>query len=89
MQETAQNPQSPNGQLGLFAQAVQTQVNKSEMNYESKLITDSQDLADLVKKLKSSSLITYKTYSQYENATNFDLTGVAVAINKDYSYHQY
>lgn len=86
MQETAQNPQSPNGQLGLFAQAVQTQVNKSEMNYESKLITDSQDLADLVKKLKSSSLITYKTYSQYENATNFDLTGVAVAINKDYSY---
>ena len=39
---------SDNGQLGLFAQAVQSEVNKETFNFVSKLVTDSQNLEEMI-----------------------------------------
>lgn len=78
---------SENGQLGLFAQAVQAKVNQAEFNYSGKLITDSQDFEELVNKLKNSSLFALKPFAQITNAVNYQLYGISFAINNDYKFN--
>ncbi len=82
-----QLPQSEqtNGQLGLFAQAVQNEVNKVELNYKSKIITDSQDLTDMIEALNKNSVISVKIYADIVNAVEFNLYGISFGFNKDYT----
>ena len=79
-------PQNSNGQLGLFAQAVQAKVNQVELNYTGKLVTDSQDLDLLTEKIKNSNIIAIKYSADIINAVNYNLYGLAIAINPDYKY---
>ena len=79
-------PQNSNGQLGLFAQAVQAKVNQVELNYTGKLVTDSQDLDLLTENIKNSNIIAIKYSADIINAVNYNLYGLAIAINPDYKY---
>ena len=73
-------------QLGFFSEAVSEELNKeSSLNFEKKLIADSQDLKDLVAMLKSQSLIAFKTYSDVKNAVNSELIGLSFALSESMS----
>lgn len=88
--DIAQSPEiqndCPNGQLGLFAQAVTTEVNKVELNYECKFITDSQDFEDMIDVLKNQSVISLRSYADIENSVNFKLYGISLGVNSDFIY---
>ena len=77
---------STNGQLGLFAQAVTTEVNKVELNYECRFITDSQDFEDMIDVLKNQSVISLRSYADIENSINYKLYGISVGVNSDFRY---
>lgn len=81
--ETSQNT---NGQLGLFAQAVQAEVNKTDIEYNSKIITDSQDLCELIEILSGKKVISFKLLADFQNAVNFKIYGIALGFRDDISY---
>ena len=92
VQETSQtNTEVPgqtteaNGQLGLFAQVVQAEVNKAELNCDCKLITDTTDFNEMVSKLEKSPIFSLRLFAKLENAVNFDLYGIALGTNEDFS----
>jgi len=77
---------STNGQLGLFAQAVTTEVNKVELNYECKFITDSQDFDQMLKNLQNQTLISLRSYADIENSINYKLYGISLGVNENFKY---
>ncbi len=81
-----QNQEPQNGQLGLFAQVVQEQVNKAEINCDCILITDSQDFSDMEEELNNSPIISLKLFYKVENALNFELYGVSFGIKPDFNF---
>lgn len=78
--------QSANGQLGLFAQAVQSEVNKQDLNYVSKIITDTEDFEQMVKELSNCKLISLRSFAQVKNAVSVKLYGIALGVNEDFKY---
>lgn len=76
-----------NGQLGLFAQAVQTEVNKVELNYNCKWITDSQDFEQMLSEIQKQSVISVKTYADTVNALNYTLYGISIGLNPNFKYN--
>lgn len=78
--------QNTNGQLGLFAQAVQAEVNKTDIEYNSKIITDSQDLCELIEILSGKNVISFKLLADFQNAVNFKIYGIALGFRDDISY---
>lgn len=80
------NIDNSNGQLGLFAQAVQSEVNKTEIKYESKIITDSADFEELSEKLSGESLFAVKVFADTKNAVNSTVYGIAFGINPSYKF---
>ena len=88
--QSVQNQDEPsvgaNGQLGLFAQAVTTEVNKVELNYNCKFITDSQDFEEMIKELQNQTLITVRSYADVENSVNYKLYGISFGVNPDFKY---
>ncbi len=89
--ETAENTQKPqqikaneNGQLGLFAQAVQENVNKVEYSYDATFVNTEQELKTLIEKLKSEQIISIKFLSEFKNAVNFKIHGLLIGTNKSF-----
>lgn len=80
--------QNTNGQLGLFAQAVQAEVNKTDIEYNSKIITDSQDLCELIEILSGKKVISFKLLADFQNAVNFKIYGIALGFRDDISYNK-
>ena len=78
--------QNANGQLGLFAQAVQAEVNKAVLNYKCNFIADSVVFEQMIEEIKKQNLISIRSYAQIENSVNFDLYGISVGINADFTY---
>lgn len=78
--------QNTNGQLGLFAQAVQAEVNKTDIEYHSKIITDTQDLCELIEILSGKKVISFKLLADFHNAVNFKIYGIALGFRDDISY---
>lgn len=72
---------SPNGQLGLFAQAVQSEVNKEELNFTSKLITDADDFKDMITTLSNQNVISLKVFADVKNAVDSKIFGIALGYN--------
>ncbi len=77
---------STNGQLGLFAQAVQAEVNKNELNYNAKVITDTSDLEEVIDLLNQMPVIAFKIFSDFKNALNSKIYGVALGCSKNFSF---
>lgn len=75
------NITSPNGQLGLFAQAVQSEVNKEELNFTSKLITDADDFKDMITTLSNQNVISLKVFADVKNAVDSKIFGIALGYN--------
>ena len=80
------NVNNSNGQLGLFAQAVQSEVNKTEIEYDSKIITDSVDFEELLERLTKETLIAVKIFADTKNAVNSTVYGIALGINSNYKF---
>lgn len=78
--------QNTNGQLGLFAQAVQAEVNKTDIEYNSKIIIDTQDLCELIEILSGKKVISFKLLADFQNAVNFKIYGIALGFRDDISY---
>lgn len=74
-----------NGQLGLFAQAVKTEVNKEDFVYKSSIITQPEQLEKLLLQLSSKKIFAFKFFADIRNAVNFDLYGVAIGVNDSYA----
>ena len=79
--------ENQNGQLGLFAQAVQSEVNKVELKYSTKLITDTSDFEEFVKIISDKKLISLKLFSDYKNALNSTIYGIAIGYNDAYTFN--
>lgn len=77
---------STNGQLGLFAQAVQDEVNKVNLNYDAKLINDITDFNEMVEVLKKYSVISLKIFADVDNAVNSRVYGIAISVNEAFSF---
>lgn len=80
------NVTASNGQLGLFAQAVQSEVNKVDIDFDCKIITNTNDFADLVHLLSEQSVISVKLFADFNNAVNSKIYGFAFGINQGISY---
>ena len=69
-------------QLGFFTETVNEEINKeSTLNFNSKLISDSQDLKKLVNLLYNQEAFSFKIYADYVNAVESEIYGFAFAIN--------
>ena len=79
-------PSSNNGQLGLFAQAVQAEVNKEEISYEAKLITDEIDFNQMIAELSEKSVFAFRFSADVENALNSTVYGLSIAYNNDFAF---
>ncbi|MCM1339821.1 MAG: DNA polymerase I [Muribaculaceae bacterium] len=79
-------PENQGGQLGLFAQAVQSEVNKVSIDYKVKLITDSADFEELISILSEKKLVGFKFFADFENAVKFNLYGVSIGYNESFSF---
>lgn len=77
---------SSNGQLGLFAQAVQSEVNKVDLEYDSKIITDTADFNNMIAELSKQSVISLKVFADVKNAVNSTIYGIALGVNSDFSF---
>ena len=71
-------------QLGLFSEAVKAEINKVDFKYSSKLITDSEDLQNLVEDLQNSSMFVFRTECSVKSAVSGTLFGIAIAFNDDF-----
>lgn len=78
---------APNGQLGLFAQAVQTEVNKEKFKSEFHLITDEAKLSKMIDELSKQSIISIRSFLQYKNAVDFELFGIGFGINNNFQFN--
>ena len=79
-------PESNNGQLGLFAQAVQAEVNKEEISFDSKLITDETDFSQMIEELSKKSVIALRFSADVKNALNSTVYGLSIAYNDCFTY---
>ena len=77
---------SKTGQLGLFAQAVQAEVNKQEFLFESKLITDSSDLDEMIEQIKKSKLVAMNFFSNIVTPIEIKTYGIAFGIDESYQF---
>ena len=73
--------QNENGQLGLFAQAVQENVNKVEYLYDSVLVNTDEGLNDLINILNKQQIFSIKFLFEFKNAVNFKIHGLIFGIN--------
>ena len=79
-------PQNSNGQLGLFAQAVQAEVNKTDIEYNAKTITDTQDFNEMISALESKKVISFKFMADFKNSVDFKIFGIALGYRDDISF---
>lgn len=80
------NITSDNGQLGLFAQAVQSEVNKSEFKYDTRIITDTVDFEQMLETLAKQSVVALKVFADVKNAVNSWIYGISLGVNSDYTF---
>lgn len=78
-------PQSGQRQLGLFSEAVKVEINKVDIDFESKLITDTSDLQELAEVLKSKKVFVFRTECDIKSAVSGSLFGIDIAYNDNFS----
>lgn len=76
-----QLPDNQNGQLGLFAQAVQENVNKVEYTYDAVIVNSDTTLAELVDTLNKQQIFSLNFVSDFKNSINFEIHGLLLGIN--------
>lgn len=65
-------------QLGIFTTAVQSEINKTELDYSKKLITDSTDFETLINELGKQQVITLNIKADVKNAINSTIIGITL-----------
>lgn len=71
-------------QLGFFADAVKSEINKEDSGFEKKLVTKEDDLYELADVLRKQTLISVKLEAKIKSAVEAELVGIAIAYNDDY-----
>ena len=77
-----------NGQLALFSEAVQTEMNKFELKYEKTEIKDSEGLKLLCDTLKNSGVFALKAIGEVQSAVEVKLRGFAFAVNENIAFDE-
>ncbi len=72
-------------QLGLFSEVVKAEVNKQEFKFNSKIITDLDDLQNLLEVLKNRKLCALYSVAKIQNVFDCPIQGIAIAFNDDFS----
>jgi len=75
-----------NGQLGLFAQAVQVNVNQEVTGYDVTLVNTDAALDLLIKNLSEFEIFGFKFMADYTNSINFKLHGLLIGTNSGFKY---
>ncbi len=77
---TSQELQGRGGQLqlGIFTTAVQSEINKTELDYSKKLITDSTDFDNLINELENQTVIYINIKAEVKNAINSTIIGITI-----------
>lgn len=70
-------------QLGLFAEAVQAEINKDATEFVSKLITDSTDLSELSVRLLKQPLVAFNIKTHIRSAVEIYVTGISFAFRSE------
>lgn len=73
----------PQGQLGLFTQAVQAEINKNNFKYTKNLITDSTDFENLINEMKAQSCIAFFVEANVKSAVNSEIIGINIAFGSN------
>lgn len=73
-------------QLGLFSEAVKSEINKFELKYEKNEITDIESLKDMIKDLIESKIFAVKAIGAAKSAVEVDLRGLTFAINENLAF---
>ncbi len=79
----SQTSQQNQIQLGLFADAVHAEINKNEIGFNYKLITDNTDFENLCDELKKQELISFNIKAYIRNAVESYVTGIAIGYRPD------
>ena len=79
-------PVAPNGQLGLFTQSIQAEINKSDFGYGLHIVQDSYSFENMIKDLSKQNVFAFKSFYSIKNAVNFQLYGICFGINSDFKY---
>ena len=69
-------------QLGFFAEAVNEELNKdSQIGFDCRLISDYNELKNLVEEIKDKNLISLRVYADIKNAVNSVIYGIGIGYN--------
>jgi DNA polymerase-1 len=81
-------PSSQNGQLGLFAQAVQSEVNKEEIPYNVHIVSSEKEMQEMISVLSNQQVISLNMFADFSNAVDFDLYGLGLGYNPTFSFNE-
>lgn len=74
------------GQLQLFSQAVQAEINKTESTFTQKLVTETQDFEELVAKLEKQTAVSVEIKADIQSVISNEIVGISFAINDGISF---
>ena len=79
-------PQGAQQQLGLFSEAVKSEIDKFELKYERNEITDITALNNMIQELKKYKIFAIKAIGEAKSPVEVKLRGLAFAINPGLEY---
>lgn len=71
-------------QLGFFSQEVKSKINKDNVEFDTKIITTTEDLNELVKELEKQTLISIDTETTSVDISEAELVGISIGFNSLY-----
>ncbi len=87
VERTAPSASEGTVQLGFFSEVLDEEINKDcAMEFETKLITDSQDLDNMISELKKQSIIAFKVYADMKSAIVSTIDGISFAYSPNLVY---
>ena len=77
---------SSGGQLGLFSEAVKTEMNKFDLKYDKEEITTEESLNEMLKELENARVFAFQAIGEAKSPVEVKLRGFAFAYNKNFGY---
>ena len=79
-------PTSAGGQLGLFSEAVKTEMNKFDLKYDREEVTTLEALNEMLKELTNAGVFSFQAIGEAKSPVDVRLRGFAFACNKNFEY---
>ncbi len=79
---------SVGGQLGLFSEVVQTEINKFDLKYDKVLVHDEATLNSMLKELEEAKVFVFRSIGEVASAVEIKFRGFAFAVNENLALGQ-